>query len=180
VEAILHECPFLTRPDNQDDGLPVITEYAHITGEQTTPPKRVVPDYNLVYPTRNNVSRPNNTTIHNEHGRSLATSTSIQGFIKTSKIPVNESEDPHSTGDIASLATRRLAAPPLDSRLYLFGNFTNKWSWAILLSPYEHFPFSKTSVTTFTAAFILNEAFPHKSDKPLWNSEALEDCKEHS
>ena len=93
VEAILHECPFLTRPENQDDGLPVITEYTHITGEQTTPPTRVVPDYNLVYATRNNVSRPNNTTVHNEHGRSLATSTSIQGFIKTSKIPVNESED---------------------------------------------------------------------------------------
>ena len=172
VNTILHECPFLAKPENQDDGLPAITEYTHNSGKQPTIPKKVVLDHRLVFATRSNVSRPNNITIHNGHDRSLATSTSIQGFIKTSKIPVTENEDPNCNGDISPLAIRRIRAPPLDSRLYSFGNFTNKWSWVILPSPYERYPFSQTSVRTFTTAFILHEAFPHRPEKPLWNSEA--------
>ncbi len=75
-------------------------------------------------------------------------------------------------GDITLLATRRLKAPPSNSRIYSFGIFKDKWSWVILPSPYERYPFCKTPVRVFTAAFILHEAFPQTPDKPLWNSEA--------
>jgi len=70
------------------------------------------------------------------------------------------------------LAIRRLRAPPQNARLYSFGNFSEKWSWAILPSPYERYSFSQTPVKIFTTAFILHEAFPQRPDNPLWNSEA--------
>ncbi len=51
VEVILHECPFLTRPEN-DDGLPIIREYRHNPELQLTLQKKVIPDYNLVFATK--------------------------------------------------------------------------------------------------------------------------------
>ena len=54
TETILHECPFLIRHENQDDGLPVIHEYIPNTDTQQTFPKKVFPDFGLVFATRNN------------------------------------------------------------------------------------------------------------------------------
>ena len=70
------------------------------------------------------------------------------------------------------LAIPRLKPPPQNPSLHSFDNFTHKWSWAILPSPYDHSPFSQTPLTIITTPFISHEASPQEPDKPLWNSEA--------
>ena len=172
VEAILHEYPFLAKPENMDDGLPVIREFSPSTAGQQASRKKPFPDTDLKFASRNSGSRPFNTTVHDTQGRILATSHSTKGSITTSKTPVSESEDPNDKGDATPLAVRYLRSPPATPRLYSFGNLPYKWSWVLLPSPYERYPFPNTSVRTFTAAFTISEAFPRKPDKPLWKSEA--------
>ena len=133
VEAILHECPFLAKPETEDD-LPIIREYSNPLSSQPLLVKRIRPDFNLVPATKNNSANGlNNVTVHQYRGITLATSSTTQGFITTSRIPIDESEDPNANGDITHLAVRRLEAPPMNSRLYSFGNLLNKWSWDKIL-----------------------------------------------
>ena len=63
VEAILHECPLLAKPENQDDYLPVINDFAPNDGLQQAVQKKAFPDHNLVFATKNN------ETIQNAHNR---------------------------------------------------------------------------------------------------------------
>ena len=150
----------------------MIHEYIPNTHTQQTFPKKVFPDFGLVFPTRNNNAiRPNNTTVHIANDRILTTSTSQQGFIKTSKLRITQSEDPNTNGDITSQAIRSIKAPPMEFGLCSFGKFEDEWRWAILPSPYEQSPFSKTPVEIFTTPFISHEAFPQTPHKPLWKSE---------
>ena len=53
VEVILHECPFLARPED-DDGLSIIREDRHNPKLQLTLQKKVIPEYNLVFATNSN------------------------------------------------------------------------------------------------------------------------------
>ena len=171
VEVILHECPFLARPENDDD-LPIIREDRHNPKLQLTLQKKVIPDHNLVFATNSNTpNRLNNATVHHHPDRFFTTFTSTKGFVTTSRTPINESEHPNSTGDISHLAICHLKPPPQNTRLYSFGNFSEKWSWAILSSPYEQYSFSHTPVKIFTTAFISHQAFPQKPDNPPWNCE---------
>ncbi len=88
VETIFQECPFLNRPEDQDDCLPVINEYIYTNSMQSTLSKRNITDIGLMFATRSNVSRQHNTIIHNEHDMFFATSNSTQGFLtKHPKFP---------------------------------------------------------------------------------------------
>ena len=111
-------------------------------------------------------NRLNNATVHQHPDRFFTTFTSTKGFVTTSRTPINESEHPNSTGDISHLAICPLKPPPQNTRLYSFGNFSEKWSWTILTSPYERYSFSHTPVKIITTAFISHEAFPQKPDNP--------------
>ena len=60
VEVILHECPFLARPED-DDGLPIIREDRHNPKLQLTLQKKVIPEYNLVFATNSNPPQTDST-----------------------------------------------------------------------------------------------------------------------
>ena len=130
VEIILHECPFLTRPE-KEDCLSIICEYRHIPQLQQTLPKNVLQNHNLVFSINNNPSnRPNNVTIHHP----LTDSSHHSHHHNKTQLVI-----------FPLWVLHCLKYPPSNSRLYSFNNSSEKWNWIIP---------SKTHATIFIIPFI--------------------------